>query len=72
MPTDQQIADALADAVPTTAGLTGANVDGVNVQRNPAEARKDLTFFERRAARKAGTRPACFSVDLSNGTTDDA
>jgi hypothetical protein len=67
---DARAAEALQDdlarqAAAGTSGVTSVAFDGVATQTDPAEARKALLFFERRAARKSGLRPRVSTIDLS-------
>jgi hypothetical protein len=47
-----------------TSAVTGTGFDGVETHQDPAQARKALLFFERRAARKSGRRPRVRGIDL--------
>jgi hypothetical protein len=48
-----------------TAGLVASAFDGVESRSDPAQVRKTLLFFERRAARRSGRRPRVRTLDIS-------
>jgi hypothetical protein len=67
--TAQQIADAIRAALEAraAAGATGnvtVTFDGISHTYSEAEARGALEYWERRAAREAGTRPIACTLDL--------
>jgi hypothetical protein len=61
---DEQIAAAAREALATNQGVTSIEIDGRRMQIDQAKALAILDRFERRAARRNGTRPAILPVDL--------
>ncbi len=69
--TDQEIADAIRTALAkrATSGATGAvtvTIDGISTTYDEAQARTALDYWERRAARSAGSRRRVSTIDLRN------
>jgi hypothetical protein len=54
-----------SQAAAGTSGVTVSAFDGVESRTDPAQVRKNLLFFERRAARRSGRRPRVRTLDIS-------
>jgi len=63
--TAAEMVDLLKTALETNAGVVTVNVNGLNVTYNRDQALRELTFWERRAGREAGTRPVTAGINLS-------
>lgn len=64
MATDAQMVAAIKTGLADGAGLVRVTVDGTTTEWDRATAMLELTFYERRAARAAGTRPISASIKL--------
>lgn len=57
----------LAMSQMTSPGVVSVTIDGISTTYSWAQAKDQLLFWERRAARLAGTRRFVNTIDLRNG-----
>jgi hypothetical protein len=69
---DEQIAAAAREALATNQGVTSIEIDGRRMQIDQAKALDILDRFERRAARRNGTRPPILPEDLQENCKVEA
>lgn len=62
--TDAQMVTSLKEFLQSGAGVTSITVDGVTTTLDRKQAMEELSFWERRAARTAGTRPVASRIKL--------
>lgn len=65
-PTDAEMVDIIRAALATGASVVSVNIDGQVTQWDRRQAMQELEFWERRAARSTGRRPAAASINLAN------
>jgi len=58
--------DTLEAALASNAGVVEVVVDGTRVRYDRAQALRELDYWKREAARKAGTRPKIASINLGS------
>jgi len=66
VPTSAEMVDALKKALASGAAVVSVSIDGSSTTFGREQALKELQFWERRAAREAGTLRTATSFDLSN------
>jgi len=65
MATAAEIAETLRETIASSPGVSKITVDGIMVERD--ELLKTIAFWERRAARAAGSLSTASTINLGNG-----